>query len=108
MSLSCSCDFDGDFEWYYYPPNDYSKLSTTRRVRCNSCNDLIYIGSIIALFTIYSGDGKVQLADRILCEKCSDIYFSLSELGFECVAPNENMIELAKEYHDTYQPKVGS
>jgi len=114
MTLSCSCDTDGDFAWYYEPPRDYSTLESKRRKRCSSCNDLIDIGSTIARFLVYrpvktfveerifGDDGEVYLADKILCEKCADLYFSFDDLGFSCVAPDENMIELAREYSQVY------
>ncbi len=31
-----------------------------------------------------------------------DLYFSFSELGYDCVAPNENMRQLAVEYADEH------
>jgi len=44
----------------------------------------------------------VWLASYYMCERCADLYFSFQELGFECVTPDENMLELAKEYHAIY------
>ena len=113
MSLSCSCDFDGDYDWYFYAPDDYSTLETSHRKRCSSCNTLVDIGSTIARFecyrqpkweveiSIYGEDGEIPIADKILCEECADIYFSLYELGFECISPTENMRGLAIEHKET-------
>lgn len=112
MPLSCSCDYDGDgdYAWSYSPPKDYSVFGGKRRKRCSSCNALIDIGAICAKFArnrlpisdveerIYGEDGEIDLADMTLCEECADMYFSLSALGFKCVAPDENMRDLCREY----------
>ena len=114
MPLTCGCDYDDDYDWVYYSPSDYSVLKHGRRKRCSSCKTLVDVGSVIAVFecfrkpkweveeNIYGEDGEVPLADKILCEECADIYFSLRELGFECVSPEENMRCLAKEHRDTF------
>lgn len=115
MTLSCSCDYDDDPDWIYIPPDDYSTLNTKRRVRCASCYGLIDIGATVTEFTrarpprdeieerIYGEDYEaVPLAPMYHCERCADIYFSLYELGFTCIAPNEKMTELASEYAQTY------
>jgi len=114
MSLSCSCDFDGDCSWYYTPPKDFSELKTSRRKRCTSCNTLIDIGATVASFgierpvrsfveeEIYGDDGMICMANKYLCEKCAGIYFSLDDLGFSCVAPDENMTELVEQYQHDY------
>lgn len=112
MPLSCSCD--GNYDWYYIPPDDYSTFLEKRRKRCSSCNELVNIGETIAEFSchrqpkdeieerIYGECGEIDIANKILCEKCAGIYFSLQELGFECVSPVENMRDLAKEHIETY------
>lgn len=114
MPLACGY-YDGDFEWYYVVPHDYTVAQPTRsgrRKKC-SCGTFINPGELCAEFDrsrnsrneieerIY-GDA-VPLANRFLCERCADLYFSLTELGFDQVSPNENMIELAKEYAAVYQ-----
>jgi len=48
--------------------------------------------------SIYGEDGKVRLADKIFCEKCADIYFSLREIGFKSIAPDENMFSLEASF----------
>jgi len=117
MSLSCTCDYYEDYDWWYIPPNDYRIFKARRRKRCSSCHELIEMGESIARFqiarptkyeledNIFGEDGEVPMADKLFCEKCADLYFSLSELGFSCIAPTENMYELAKEYHKTYGRK---
>jgi hypothetical protein len=47
---------------------------------------------------IYGEGDTITLAPKYLCERCSDLYFSLHELGFKCVDPNENMLDLVKQY----------
>ena len=118
MPLTCECDLYGDYEWFYERPQDYGTLQTKVRVRCTSCNDLIDLGAVVAVFAcyrfpksdleenIYGGeDAEIQLADKRICERCADLYFSFEELGFACVSPTENMMELAKEYADVYGPR---
>ena len=114
MSLSCSCDYD-DFAWYYRAADDYSTLSTKRRRRCSSCQSLIDIGATVMEFTrtrealsdieekIYgSGNDAVNLASWYMCEECADLYFSLCDLGFDCVSLDDNMHDVVREYHETY------
>jgi hypothetical protein len=110
MSLSCSCDYDGDGP-YYYVPDDYSVMPDgKRRKRCASCQTLIEHGATVAEFArdrsprtdieeaIYGEGPSVPLAPVYLCEKCADLYFSFYELGFECVSPHDNMRDLLKDY----------
>jgi hypothetical protein len=47
---------------------------------------------------------SINLPSVFMCERCTDLFFSFDDLGFECVSPYEDMIGLAKEYHDLYQP----
>lgn len=116
MALSCSCGYDGDYAWYYEAPNDYSDMpARKRRAKCSSCKELIPHVATVARFRCSRGaNGRIEesiygdevpLASRYLCERCADLYFSFVELGFDCVGPDENMIELAKEYAATYQPQ---
>lgn len=106
MSLSCECW--EDYEWYYEAPDDYTTFNKKRRKRCHSCKTLIEIGSTCTEFECWHppnndieerihGD-EVYTANKFLCEKCSDIYFSLSELGF-CVTLT-SMQELLEEYQE--------
>ena len=114
MSLSCDCG--GDYDWYYepYEPEDYTTLQTKRRRRCCSCNVLIDIGAICLRFYCHRpprhdieegiyGD-EVPMADKYLCEECSDLYFSFTELGF-CINLGENMLDLVQEYQQDYLPR---
>ena len=112
MPLSCSCDWDGDFAYWIAHPDDYSIMpARKRRARC-SCGAVLNEGDTVARFArsrdarsdieirIY-GEGdcdSIALAPKYLCERCADLYFSLAELGYECIDPSENMLELVKEY----------
>jgi hypothetical protein len=106
MSLSCEC-YD-DSEWFYTAPDYYTTFSKNRRKRCCSCIELIDIGSICTEFECYRtprneieerihGD-EVYTANKFLCESCSDIYYSLCELGF-CVILGD-MLEQLNEYQE--------
>lgn len=112
MPLSCWCS--DDYAWYFYTPDDYSTApSAGRRKRC-SCGQLIEHGSVCLRFSIWRtphddieerihGD-EVPMADKWLCERCADLFFSFQELGYECVHPGENMVELAEQYADDHEP----
>ena len=112
MGLSCSCDYGDEYAWYYTAPDDYQELSTKRCRRCSSCKQRIAVGDLCAEFprhrearheveiAIY-GEGDIEsiwLASYWLCETCADLWFSLDELGFKCVAPDEHMPTLVQEY----------
>ena len=107
MSLSCSCD-DGDGDWWYFPPEDYTHLDTKRWRKCCSCKSLIRPGDLCAKFQrearldewsikwrIY-GD-EMPLPTWYMCEACADQFFNLTELGF-CINLPDNMMQLVREY----------
>jgi len=113
MPLSCSCDNE-DADWYYVRPEDYRTYPVAkRRKKCSSCGELIKGGSVCTEFEryrfyktdieekIYGDDGEIWIASMWMCERCSDLYFSFSEVGYDCVEPWENMLELAKDYADS-------
>ena len=116
MSLSCHCYYD--FEpgsIVYYPPQDYTAYPNSRATRCKSCKKKIKNGDICIEFLrhkipeseveykIYGEDGEVPRASYFHCEECADLFFSLYELGFTCIAPDDNMKELVKEYAEVYR-----
>lgn len=112
MTLSCSCS--DDYDWYYTPPDDYSVLGTKRCRKCMSCKDRIPVGATVLRMTcfyyasypsikekIYGEGAEVPLPDKYLCERCGDLYLSLSELGF-CINLGDDMRDLVKEYAEVY------
>jgi hypothetical protein len=50
---------------------------------------------------------EVQLADQFMCQKCGEIYFNLTELGY-CINLGDEMTELMSEYWKLtgFKPKV--
>ncbi len=116
MPLSCSCSHDDDAPWYYLDPKDYRTYPVAaRRKKCSSCRNQIKGGAVCTEFKryrypvtdvenkIFGEDGEIWRASMWLCEECSDLYFSFVELGYECVAPWENMRELAEEYAEAHE-----
>lgn len=107
MPLTCYCE--GDADWYFVAAEDFAPLATKRRQRCRSCGALINIGADCLRFTrtreprtdieesIYGDGDTVPLADYYNCEVCGGLFMALSERGY-CVAPNEDMRELAREH----------
>ena len=53
---------------------------------------------------IYGEGPEVPLATWYLCETCSDLWFSLRELGYECISPSESMREMVAEYAALTRP----
>lgn len=114
MGLSCDCD--GDVDWYYCTPDDYTSLAASKRKRCCSCNILIDVGATTVKFDrwrhpnseieerIYDEGGEVELANWYMCEECGDLYFSIVELGFCIQLGEDKMKEVVKEYAEIYQP----
>jgi len=49
--LSCTCWEYESAEWFFFDPDDFSKLDTDKRKRCCSCKKLIDIGSDVLKFT---------------------------------------------------------
>jgi hypothetical protein len=100
MPLTCSCSTD-DYYWYYKSPTDYSKYSFVLGT-CSSCGEHIKEGDLCTQFIIYEFDeeteSEVYLNPMYHCEKCADMWFNFEELGFECIAPDENVMELLEQY----------
>ncbi len=110
MSLSCSCDFDKDDHesWYYFPTN-FTTLTTTKRKRCKSCDDLIDKGSVVVEFENWrhptdeieercKGE-EIQIASFFMCEKCGEIFLNLSALGFCMDLDYSTMQRCLADYH---------
>jgi len=105
MGLSCSCDSDG--EWWHSPADDYQTLSTKRSRKCASCRERITVGATVLRLDCWHypnsdieeriyGD-EVPMSPRWLCERCADLYLSITELGY-CVNCGDDMRELVREY----------
>ena len=111
MPLSCYCG--DEYDWYFFPDDDYSRLATRRGRKCESCGERISVDDLV-LRCVCRGvpnddvserihghpEGStsgVPLADRFMCERCADLYLSLAELGY-CVNLGEDMRELVREY----------
>ena len=108
MPISCSCpdiDYDGD-GWWYYSPTDYASFPMKNRKRCCSCKSHIANGDLSTEFPRYrrpvtdidesiSGE-EVALASWWMCETCSDLFFSITEMGY-CVMIGGNMKDEAQE-----------
>ena len=134
MGLSCSCDYDGyDFEpgdWqYFFCDNDldFETFKEFRGKRCKSCGKLISYGDTCVRFGRYrypystveakiehddeffemNYPPEIKMADHFQCESCGEIYLNLTELGFDCISPAENMPELLEEYKAEYLPHKG-
>lgn len=96
MPLTCECS--DDYEFMYMPPDDYGTLQ--KPATCSSCRRAMSLGETVAVFSTmwYDDNGEEEYGDdMVMCEECSDLFFSLEELGF-CVGPEENMKHLLKEY----------
>lgn len=110
MGLTCSCG-DG-YEWFYEGPKDYSVLDTKRSRKCESCGDRIELGETVGKFHCYRPprseyeesrfNEEVPLASKYMCEECTGLWFSLTELGFCITLGNESMRELTAQYAEVY------
>ena len=107
MGLSCSCDEDGDI--WYYGPDDFTTLQTSKRKRCASCRELISIGAPCLKFDFFRSPvtdveeriygETVPMADRFLCEKCGEIYLNLDDAGY-CYSFGDDLRANLREYHE--------
>lgn len=129
MPLSCSCDWDYEFEegdWYYWGNEpDFEPLASKRRKRCISCGELINTGSPslshkrvrypyndiesrirygMSVEDALCEEATIECAPHYHCERCGEIFLNLLYLGFECLSPSENMPDMLKEYQSTYDP----
>lgn len=118
MPLTCYCDWEPEAgDWCFYGVNDYAPLATKCSRRCRSCGEKIAVGDLCckaARFRvplhdvevkIYGEDGEIPIAPIFMCERCSDLFWSLFELGFECISPAEDMRQLVRDYAMDYGPK---
>jgi len=126
LSLSCSCEYDHEFgpgEWMYWfqDSTDFIPLGTSKRKRCCSCGKLIDIDGICIKYPRYRypysdvesrikhgcdldnslcDEPNIRIADHYHCEQCAEIFLNLTDVGFYCLSPEENMESSLKEYHE--------
>ena len=118
MGLSCSCDGDWDPGMVIWTETDnYIPLPTKRGRACCSCNTKLSPGDTCVEITrfkvweheiemrIYGEEEGPPRASKWMCERCADLMFSLTELGY-CSQPWENQRELVAEYADMHNPAV--
>ena len=116
MSLSCYCDFDTEPGLvYWYPPGDYFAYSKPRATACKCCGKRIESGDLVVSvsrykvpeyeveLSIYGDDGEIPRAPHYFCKTCADLYFSLYDIGFECV-DIYNIRDEVRDYAGTYGP----
>lgn len=108
MSLSCECDIDGDYAWYYFgPPQELIRLSTKRTRKCCSCGGKLSLGDEVGAFERYRdpandieeriyGD-QVPLATWYACEKCWGLFWAVTDLGM-CFSIGEDIAQQIKDY----------
>ena len=97
--LTCECDFDDDYETYWYPPKDFSKA--TKKEKCVSCNKKIEAGDDCLQFDIYGydeeADEEIEINQDFMCQECGEIFLNLNALEY-CINLEDNMHDLIKEY----------
>ena len=119
MSLSCSCDEDwepGTVIWE--ETNQYVSLPTKYGRKCCSCGGKLTPGDTcvkIRRFKVWEHEIEARIygeeegpprAPKWMCERCADLMFSLTELGY-CANPWEDQRELVAEYADMHSaPKL--
>lgn len=115
MPLTCECPgFDGaDSNWYEDEVMDYVYNGAAGDDNCSSCYAAMRPGEVGSNRSKmgyeedldWSGDsefGKEMFIEDVwLCNWCSNVYESLSELGF-CVGPEEDVRSLLVSYQDEY------
>lgn len=101
MTLSCDYDDNGDGDWWYHDPGDYTTMPKFRaRKRCCSCHDLIDAATTSVKFECFKRaryKSIIPMADRWMCERCADLYFSLVELEY-CYYMGDDVREMVREY----------
>ncbi len=110
MGLSCDCDFEWAGEGWAFTDTIETELNAIRRKRCCSCNKLIENHTPILKFLrvrypkddteikIYGEEELIDMSPWYMCETCSDLYWSLDELGYCVIVGAESMQELVQEY----------
>lgn len=107
MSISCTCDTDGDYDWYWTAAADFAPLATKRSRKCGSCEAKIKPGDD-ALLLECDRSPKNEIEERIygdivpmpnkyLCEECGGLYMAVSDLDM-CWNIGSNIKEDVREW----------
>ncbi len=114
--LSCICpEADEPGSWWYFTPDDFTRLDTKRRRRCSSCKELIDIGAECLKFrrerSAYDDleeeikGSEIDMPPLWMCEKCGEIFLNLEDVGY-CLNPMDDMRDALAEYHELTGFKV--
>lgn len=111
--MPLSCMFDDDIDYYANPDDDFSQSPV--RSFCQSCGKIILPEDCVLRLECYrypdpeSDDpvdikaeeegSEICLPDEYHCERCGEIYLTLSELGY-IFSSSENMEGLLEEYQE--------
>lgn len=115
MTLTCQDNYDGDADWFYTEPRDFTILDTKRGRKCCSCGEPIKVGAMVLKFFCHR-PAKNEIEERIygedhdavcmptmyMCEPCGDLALNLKEIGY-CIPPGDDMRETIKEYAEMVQ-----
>lgn len=111
MGLSCADYSDGgDGDWWWELSSQQIPLATKRSRKCCSCDGVIKVGDACSpvhrsrppkndIEERIHGD-EVPMSTWYLCEKCSDLAASLTELGFCFTLGGQSIAEQINEYRE--------
>lgn len=119
MSISCTCDSDGGYDWYYIADlTDFKPLNTKRGRKCCACKKPIKIGDDCVSLSRYRSPNS-DIEDRIygdevpmptwyLCEECGGLAMALSDvdLCYSVEEPLKRQIQEWREMQNYYQSKT--
>jgi len=124
MSLFCdSGGFDTDgYDWWWCQPADEEPLETKRSRKCCSCDVKIGVGETARKVLRFRPPteseaargiayDEVSLSSWYLCEKCGDLAYSLSELGFCYSLGDTSLAEQIAEHRseeDAHRKRMAS
>lgn len=101
MSISCSCDLEGDRLWE--ESKDFSLMpKLKRRKRCYSCKKFLNEGDIVLELLRYTWNDwgeERPLASIFMCEECGEILLNLTAAGL-CVYLNGDLHDDLKAYQE--------
>ena len=101
MSISCSCDLEGD--WLWEESKDFSLMpKMKRRKRCCSCKKFLNEGdTVLELYRYVCDDygSDRPLASFFTCEECGEILLNLIAAGL-CVYLDGDLHDDLKAYQE--------